>query len=105
MSQSEDEAVEDETEWRSSLVDSLSVSPGTTATGKVKAEGKHKGWGGRWFCVVGGKLDTGLSLAVASWLSVLKSKTLCVMSCPPSFCFKSEQDTRSMPFGQSRSPL
>lgn len=36
MSQSEDEAVEDETEWRSSLVDALSVSPGTSNTGKVE---------------------------------------------------------------------
>lgn len=52
MSQSEDEAVEDETEWTSILVDSLSVSPGTSATGKVKAKGKHEGWRGRWFCGV-----------------------------------------------------
>lgn len=41
MSQSEDEAVEDETEWRSSLMDSLSVSPGATTTGKVKARRKN----------------------------------------------------------------
>lgn len=47
MSQSEDEAVEDETEWRSIL-----VSPGTSATGKMKAKGKHEGWRGRWFCGV-----------------------------------------------------
>lgn len=39
MSQSEDEVVEDETEWKSILVDSLSVSPGHNSTGKVEAKG------------------------------------------------------------------
>lgn len=38
MSQSEDEAVGEETEWRCSLVDSLSVGPGATTTGKVEAK-------------------------------------------------------------------
>lgn len=53
MRQSDDEAVEDDIEWRSSLVDSLSVSPGTTTTGKVKAKGvKPEGRRGMWFCRV-----------------------------------------------------
>lgn len=34
---------EDETEWKSILVDSLPVSPRATTSGTVKAKGKQKG--------------------------------------------------------------
>lgn len=72
MSQSEDEAVEDETEWRSSLVDSLSVSPGTSATGKVKAKGKHEVLEREvvlrdLVLCCGEILDTGLCLPAGCW--------------------------------------
>lgn len=45
MNQSEDEMEEeeDETEWKSSLVDSLLVSPSRTTSGTVKAKAEEKG--------------------------------------------------------------
>lgn len=67
MSQSEDEAMEDETEWRSSLVDSLSVSPGNTTTGKVKAKGVVVLWS--LVMCFREKLETGLCFEAASMCS------------------------------------
>ncbi len=40
MDKSEDEMEEDETEWKSSFVDSVPLSPAAAASGKIRRLGK-----------------------------------------------------------------